>query len=240
MAAFEVEQYLPDFIASIEAQGDSLQGVEIVAVDGGALDGSGEILDEGAARRPDLARVVHQENGGVSRSRSAGIALATGEFLYSPDPDDMLAPGYAVAVRRALDRDPVVDVAITIIVFYKEAAKSLSDTHPLRLRFDRGDVVVDLDRFPDYFHLSTNATFMSSSRFVEHGLTYVPRVVPHFEDGRLVSRLVLRGQTQMVAVVASAEPRHRKRGRGDSLVDVAASKLERYIDLLRYGHLGHP
>ncbi|MFI0357201.1 glycosyltransferase family 2 protein [Actinomadura sp. 9N407] len=66
--------------------------VEIIAVDDGSTDGSGEELDRLAAGRRGFT-VVHQEaSGGPGRPRNVGIERATGEYVFFLDADDHLAP----------------------------------------------------------------------------------------------------------------------------------------------------
>jgi glycosyltransferase involved in cell wall biosynthesis len=65
---------------------------EIVAVDDGSTDGSGEVLDSYAAGNP-LLRVIHQENsGGPGKPRNVGIEQARGRYIFFCDADDYLAP----------------------------------------------------------------------------------------------------------------------------------------------------
>ena len=74
---------------------------ELIAVDDGSSDGTGAALD--ALARADVRiRVIHQENGGVSRARNAGMAAARGEWLAFADADDVLPPD-ALATLLALD-----------------------------------------------------------------------------------------------------------------------------------------
>ncbi|MWA05497.1 glycosyltransferase [Actinomadura sp. LD22] len=66
--------------------------VEVVAVDDGSTDGSGDELDRLAAAEPRLA-VVHQPNsGGPGGPRNTGIERARGEYLFFLDADDRLGP----------------------------------------------------------------------------------------------------------------------------------------------------
>ena len=66
---------------------------ELIAVDDGSSDGT---------RADARIRVIHQENGGVSRARNAGMAAARGEWLAFADADDVLPPD-ALATLLALD-----------------------------------------------------------------------------------------------------------------------------------------
>ena len=234
---YGAEPYLDDFIASVEAQGGALAGVEVIAVDDGARDRSGEMLDGWAARRPDLVTVVHKENGGLSSARNAGLDVARGTWVTFPDPDDILADGYLAAVVAMVERSPDADAIATNIQFFREESGQVTNTHPLRYRFDRGDVVVDLDRFPDYFQLSAATCLLRRERVEELVLRFDPRVVPNFEDAHLIARYLLASDSPRLALVSSAHYHYRKRSARNSLVDTSASKPEKYTDLLRHGYL---
>ena len=67
----------------------SFQQFEVVAVDDGSTDGSGQLCDE-LARRDSRVRVVHTENGGVTAARRRGLAEAGGRYVVFVDADDGL------------------------------------------------------------------------------------------------------------------------------------------------------
>lgn len=68
-------------------------GLEVILVDDGSTDGSGEICDrlseKGIKELP--IRVMHQENQGVSVARNNGMAVAEGQWLWFVDADDCIA-----------------------------------------------------------------------------------------------------------------------------------------------------
>ena len=90
LPVYNVEAYLEECVATILPQcSDECQ---IVLVDDGATDSAGKICDALAATSP-LITVVHQENGGLSAARNAGLNVATGEYVAFVDSDDRIAPG---------------------------------------------------------------------------------------------------------------------------------------------------
>lgn len=72
---------------------------ELILVDDGSTDDTGEILDRLAVGKPRM-RVLHQKNGGVSAARNAGLEAACGEWVTFVDADDWLLPD---ALQRLLE-----------------------------------------------------------------------------------------------------------------------------------------
>ena len=86
---YNVEDYLAKCIDSVLAQ--SFTDYEIVLVDDGSTDGSGEIAAAYAAKHACI-RLLTQENGGLGAARNTGIKVATGEYLLFVDSDDAIEP----------------------------------------------------------------------------------------------------------------------------------------------------
>ena len=88
---YNVEQYLCRCIDSILAQ--SFPDFELLLIDDGSKDRSGEICDE-YAQKNERVRVFHKENGGVSSARNLGLDNAKGEWISFVDADDWVEEDY--------------------------------------------------------------------------------------------------------------------------------------------------
>lgn len=82
---YNVERYLKECLDSLIGQ--TYQQVEILLIDDGSVDGSGDICDT-YAKKDDRIRVFHKINEGVSSARNTGIERAEGEYLIFADADD--------------------------------------------------------------------------------------------------------------------------------------------------------
>jgi glycosyltransferase involved in cell wall biosynthesis len=82
--------YLTDCLRSMARQTIGTDRVEVITIDDGSTDQSGEELDRWASENPWL-RVVHQaSSGGPSRPRNRGLDMARGRYVYFVDADDWL------------------------------------------------------------------------------------------------------------------------------------------------------
>ena len=98
---YRVEDFLDECLVSLRFQ--DYRDVEIIVVDDGSPDRSGEIARH-HARRDLRVRVVTRENGGLSAARNTGIDHARGEFLTFVDSDDVVTADAYTSVDRRPDR----------------------------------------------------------------------------------------------------------------------------------------
>lgn len=84
---YNVEKYLDKCIESIVSQ--SYTNLEIILVDDGSTDNSGEKCDIWA-KKDDRISVIHKENGGLGNARNVGMCHANGEWIGFVDSDDFI------------------------------------------------------------------------------------------------------------------------------------------------------
>lgn len=86
---YNCKDYLCGCVESIRSAG--AEDYELLLIDDGSTDGSGELCDA-LAERYSRVRVIHQTNAGVSAARNRGIGEADGDYILFVDADDTLLP----------------------------------------------------------------------------------------------------------------------------------------------------
>ena len=115
---YNSEAYMDHCIQSILGAG---RDVEIIIVDDGSTDSTGEKADRWRERFPEVIEVIHQENGGHGGAVMAGVRAARGEYLMVVDSDDWIdrtARGVLLAKLRAfVAADAGVDLVVCNYVY---------------------------------------------------------------------------------------------------------------------------
>ncbi len=104
---YNVEKTLFDCVNS--AHISSYDDWEIILIDDGSTDSSGEMCNQLAVQDKHI-KVIHQENKGLSEARNCGIDKAKGDYLAFLDSDDMLQPGTLEHMTYLLDKHPNYDI----------------------------------------------------------------------------------------------------------------------------------
>lgn len=98
---YNVAAHVRACIHSVTAQ--TLTDFEVLLIDDGATDGSGDIALEAAGG--DLRfRLIRQDNAGLGGARNTGLAAAKGEFIAFVDSDDTLMPDYLMRLWQTLEQ----------------------------------------------------------------------------------------------------------------------------------------
>lgn len=106
---YKVEQYLRQCVDAVLAQ--TFEDYEVILVDDGSPDRSGEICDEYAGK-DSRVKVIHKPNGGLSDARNAGLDVAQGEYVMFLDSDDWWDDKDALRKITAKIKESGADVTI--------------------------------------------------------------------------------------------------------------------------------
>lgn len=104
--AYNVAPYIAAALDSLLAQSAAFH--EIIVIDDGSTDGTEAILDQ-YRDRPGM-RIVRIANGGQGRARNLALSMASGEYVYFFDADDLLEPGFVADMQAMLAGRAEVDI----------------------------------------------------------------------------------------------------------------------------------
>lgn len=117
---YQVEKYIRQCVDSILAQ--TFTDFELILVDDGSKDKSGQICDEYAVL-DQRVKVIHKENGGLSDARNCGMDQAVGNYFMFVDSDDYIAPTMLEYLYKAL-MNKEADIAVcNFLHFFEEDRK---------------------------------------------------------------------------------------------------------------------
>ena len=117
---YNVEKYIERCLLSILSQDYS--DYEIIVVDDGSKDRSGEICDQ-FAQKYDNITVIHIPNGGVSNARNTALAEAKGEYVWFIDSDDYIEPGALEVIQSRIEKYDNMDLLIFDAVVVDEEGR---------------------------------------------------------------------------------------------------------------------
>lgn len=167
---YNVEKYLPRCLDSLLRQGLKAGEYEVICVNDGSQDNCATILAEYQQKRPDIFRVITQENRGLGEARNTGMKAAQGEFVGFLDSDDYIIDG---GYKYLLDHfcDEGVDVLQfgCLLVYTNGKALYDPDAKP------DGIISFDGDGSEVYNHMSLTyvwVKFLRRSFLEEHNILF--------------------------------------------------------------------
>lgn len=107
---YNTEKYMHRCMDSIYSQ--SFTDYEIILVDDGSTDASGQILDDYAAK-DSRVKVIHRENGGLPAARNCALYNSTGRYIFFLDSDDTICEEVLAAAHAAICENDYPDLLHT-------------------------------------------------------------------------------------------------------------------------------
>ncbi len=114
---YNVEKYIGECVESIINQ--EYSDFEVILVDDGSTDRSGEICDEYALKDERII-VIHKENGGLSDARNVGTAKAVGEYICYIDSDDLIENNSLLPIMEKAEEQMPDVMFLEIVKFFSD------------------------------------------------------------------------------------------------------------------------
>lgn len=190
--AYKVEPFIEKCLKSVIGQkGVSHEDYEIIVIDDGSPDKSGEIA-ESILTDIENAHVVHQSNGGLSMARNVGLQFARGEYVWFIDSDDWIADDALCILKKQIEETNHPDV----IMFQAVLAYENSQLKPYLNNFhSTGNVSITGKEVLVSGNWATCVQFylFKQSFLKQNKLEFFPRI--YHEDNEFTPRMILKART---------------------------------------------
>lgn len=117
---YKVRDYIAQCLESIESQPLDKSFYEVIIINDGTPDDSMDVAAPVIARMSN-ARVINQNNQGLSMARNNGFDAAKGEYIWFVDSDDTLLPNALNDVLEAINNRKNIDIVATVLQCKRES-----------------------------------------------------------------------------------------------------------------------
>jgi glycosyltransferase involved in cell wall biosynthesis len=200
---YNSKPYLMACIESVLQQ--DYRDIEVICIDDGSADGSGELLRE-IARRDERVKIIVQENKGLASARNSGISNAKGKYIWFVDSDDQIENDSIRSLVEIAERENLDQVIFGTTVILDKEAKTVGRRQVVRFEsyyaVKNDDLVFEpvwsgMDLFArlvehDNFYVSVPLRFIRKSILDENGLRFNEGLI--HEDNYFTPLLILRSR----------------------------------------------
>lgn len=180
---YNVEKYIRKCLESIIQQ--NYENLEIIIVDDGSPDDSGNIADEYAVMDSRI-RVTHQRNSGVAAARNKGMKTATGEFILFVDSDDWISADHIEYLMK-LQRLEDADMCMTTEFFVQKSDRQTKEEIIVTIRPDEAAVLLlspkmvvgSYNKLFRRSFLIDNSIYQNEKLFSGEGLHFIVTAAEH-------------------------------------------------------------
>ncbi len=214
---YNVEEYLRECVDSVLCQ--TYGNFEIILVDDGSTDSSGEICDE-YLEKDDRITVIHQINGGLSSARNSGLSEAEGKYLYFLDSDDYIADNSLETLVEIAEKDN------SDIVFFDAVSFADTDDFEVSQNYNRKNKYKTDNGYEVFFAMTQNKEYHSAvplllikrEFLLKSGISFINSIL--YEDMVFTYQLFCKAAT----VSQCSEVLYHRRYRKNSIMTSSKSK----------------
>ena len=183
-------EYMEKCIDSLLVGGER---VEIIIIDDGSKDRTGEIADSYAEKYPGIVKVVHQENGGHGEGINQGVLHATGKYFKVVDSDDTMSEDFPrfLDTLEECEKNGGVDLVVTNYYYvHTDGVGDRSISYKSVLPKDRIFTWSESKRFRLHQLLTIHSSTFRTSLMKEYGEPLPKHIF--YEDNLMVYRILPR------------------------------------------------
>lgn len=224
---FNVAPYLECCIQSICQQ--TYRDIEIILVDDGSTDHSGEICDTYAGQDSRI-KVIHKQNGGLVSARLAGLQAANGAMIGAVDGDDWVEPDFFMQMHLAQEKSGADIVTSGLFADFGESSHKVKDNFAPGL-YDREQLLPRLLYSGSFFEYGLQphlVTKLFRKEILERNQMAVNPCICGGEDAAVVYPSVLEaGQVAITNIC-----RYHYVQRSESLTHIESANEEQRLNIL--------
>ena len=217
--AYNAEAYLVETLESVLHQ--SLDEYEVIVVNDGSTDGTLDILREYESNYKKM-KVIDKENGGPSSARNAGLDIATGDYIFFFDSDDILE----IKALKSLYKTALANEADLVIAGY-----DIFDNYKTTEVHDIDELLVDKDikRYDEriLYSFSLSNKLLKKEIIDRYNLRLPP--ISYSEDGAFLMNYVYHA-TKITGLNKVIFHYRRLNGEGNAITEtISDAKVKDYI-----------
>ncbi|WP_336965661.1 glycosyltransferase family 2 protein [Chryseobacterium contaminans] len=184
---YNVENYLAKCLGSLVNQ--THQNVEILVVDDGSKDNSGDIIRGYEEKYPDKIKCFTKENGGLSDARNFGIDRATGDYIGFVDSDDYITETMFEEMLHLAEKH-LAEIVICNI-------QKVDENGRVTQKLTQIPNMPEKIRLEDNFSVFSDISYFACNKLFKKELFEQKRFKKgvHFEDIQLIPQLLLECET---------------------------------------------
>lgn len=185
MPSYKVEKYLEKAVECIREQ--TCPDWELLIVEDGSPDRTGEIAKRLAAADSRIQVLRHEENRGLSEARNTGIREASGKYIWFMDPDDTADADLLERVRASFEEHPAKLAVFGHAEEYFDNGGNLNYSHvimPKRNHF------TDKDKIHEYVMRMERETVYGYAWNKVYSVDYIREKELRYETVRLIEDIV--------------------------------------------------